>query len=413
VNGERSLHADLRTMFAAGIEAVSGEAATRRACRALDIAAPIRLVAFGKAAGSMARGALDALDDRERTGGRVVDALVISKHGHLDETLRRDPRLVCLESSHPVPDRDSLAAGGALLARLGDVADDEHLLVLISGGGSALVEALVEGVDLSGLRARTEALLGNGAAIGEINRVRRGLSRIKGGGALAACGGCGITQLLISDVPGDVVTDIASGPFVAPDTDAGTGTGARAVDTRVIASNAIARRAAAGAATGLGYTVLDHDGSLDGDIDAVRVRVEAGLPDEPGTVRIWGGEPTVSLPASPGRGGRNQHLAASLVPMLALHHAARIAVLVCGTDGTDGPTDAAGGLVDGDSLVRGTAAGVDLAVRLAAADSGTWLEAAGALVRTGPTGTNVMDLAIAVRGRGVQSTAHDAGDRAS
>ena len=385
----RDLRTDLRAMFDAGIAAVGGRDATRRACCELTIRAPIRLVAFGKAAEAMTRGALDAL------GEQVRDALVISKHGHLSGILCADARLSCLESSHPLPDEDSLAAGEALLRRLGAIGDDEHLLVLISGGGSSLVEALVEGVDLATLKARTAGLLANGASIGEINRARRDLSRLKGGGALRALGDCGVTQLLISDVPGDLVADIASGPFVDPEA-AGSTTGAPArVDTRLIACNAIARRAAAEAAVSLGYAVLDQDGTLDGDLDEARARIERDLPDRPGTVRIWGGEPTLTLPEVPGRGGRNQHLAASLAPALALRHAPRVAVLVCGTDGTDGPTDAAGGLVDPDSLARGTAAGVDLAVRLAAADSGPWLEAAGSLVRTGPTGTNVMDLAIA------------------
>ena len=380
------LAADLRAMFGAGIEAVGGEAATRRACLELRFDRPVRLVAFGKAAEAMTRGALSVLGDRVR------DALVISKHGHLSQDLQDDPRLSCREASHPMPGRDSLAAGEALLQRLAGIADDEHLLVLISGGGSSLVEALVDGVTLDDLRARTAELLANGAPIGEINRVRRGLSRLKGGGALQALGGSRITQLLISDVPGDAIGDIASGPFVSASGDADR------VETRLVASNAMARRAAARAAEELGYTVLDHDGTLDGDIDAARARIEIGLPDRPGTVRIWGGEPTLSLPDAPGRGGRNQHLAASLAPALALHQTPRIAVLACGTDGTDGPTDAAGGLVDPDSLAQGSAAGVDLAVRLAAADSGPWLEAAGALVRTGPTGTNVMDLAIAACG---------------
>lgn len=379
------LRDDALAMFQAGIDAVGGRSATARACRTLTVRGPVRMLALGKAADAMASGALEVL------GAQVVDGLVITKHGHLTDALRADERLRCLESSHPVPDADSLVAGEAMLAWLGTVSDDQHLLVLVSGGGSSLVEALQPGTDLPGLRARTDALLADGTSIGRINEVRRSLSRIKGGRALDALGRCAVTQLLISDVPGDVLVDIASGPFIDD--------GRRPVDTHLIASNALARRAVADAALSLGYTVDGRDGSLDGDVEQVAERLERtvarygdGAAGADPRVHILGGEPTLQLPPSPGRGGRNQHLAARLAPSVS--HGDSLAVLVCGTDGTDGPTDAAGGFVEGDTMRRAAAAGLDLQASLDGADSGRWLEAAGALIRTGPTGTNVMDLAI-------------------
>ena len=167
------------------------------------------------------------------------------------------------------------------------------------------------------------------------------------------------------------------------------------VDTRTVASNAIARAAVVDAARARGLVALDAGDLLDGDVRGAPDRLLDALAGAPRVdVLVAGGEPTVVLPASPGRGGRNQQLAALLAGRLAAG-ADGATWLVCGTDGTDGPTDAAGGVVDAGTVAA--ASGSDLDAALARADAGPWLEAAGALVRTGPTGTNVMDLAIAVR----------------
>ena len=394
-------------LFGAGVDAVAGEACTRRELERMaaepgGLGTRVRLVAFGKAADAMARGALDAL------GPRLVGGLVVTKHGHLTAPVREHPLLAALESAHPVPDDGSLAAGEAVLAEVAGAGPDEHLLVAISGGGSALVEALVDGVDLAELRRRTDALLAGGAPIGRINRERRALSRIKGGALLGSVRAGRVTQLLISDVPGDRIGDVASGPLVRPD-DVAPADGdalAVAVDTRVVGSNAIARRAVVDAARARGLVALDAGALLDGDVRSAPDRLGAALANaSDADVLVAGGEPTVVLPASPGRGGRNQQLAALLAGRLdapgdASRGAARTTWLVCGTDGTDGPTDAAGGVVDAGTRRRAAARGLDLNAALARADAGPWLEAAGALVRTGPTGTNVMDLAIAVRARG-------------
>lgn len=416
------MNATLRALHAAGIDAVGGRQATRRALEGIDCGPRVRVAAIGKAASAMALGA------RETLGETLLSGLVVTKYDHLDAVLAADPRFTCLESAHPVPDAASLAAGEALIDFVSGVADDEHLLALVSGGASALVERLDDGLTLDDLRRRTDALLAGGAPIGEINRVRRALSRIKGGRLAAHLGACRVTQLLISDVPGDRPEDIGSGPLVMPpsadprpdvaarpDTsrgasDAASGavteaapgptppdTPAMRIDTRIIASSSIAQRAVATAAVERGLTVAQPEGSLDGDVEETCERVASRLlaPDAAPGIYVWGGEPTVRLPPEPGRGGRNQHLALALATRIAGR--GDLAVLVAATDGSDGPTTDAGGLVDGTTLARGEALGLDVRAALQGADAGPWLERTGALVTTGPTGTNVMDLAIAIR----------------
>jgi len=370
----------LRALHAAGIDAVGGQQATLRALSDFDPGSRIRLVAVGKAASAMALGAREALGDS------ILSALVITKYDHLEPALLDDPRFECLESAHPVPDAASLAAGMALVDFVEAVGDDEHLVALVSGGTSALVEQLDGDLTLSDLQERTDALLAGGAPIGEINRVRRGLSRLKGGRLAAHLGGCRATQLLISDVPGDNPEDIGSGPLVS-----------ERVETRIIASSSIAQAAVVAEAERRGLPVAQAGGSLDGDVGATLEHVSAVLlaANAANGVYVWGGEPTVVLPATPGRGGRNQHLALALATRIAGHD--ELALLVAATDGTDGPTAAAGGLVDGATLAQGRSLGLDAEVSLMKADAGNWLEQSGALFTTGPTGTNVMDLLIAIR----------------
>jgi len=374
----------LRALHAAGIDAVGGQQATRRALSDFDPGSRIRLVAVGKAASAMALGAREALGDS------ILSALLITKYDHLEPALLDDPRFECLESAHPVPDAASLAAGKALVDFVEAVGDDEHLVALVSGGTSALVEQLDGDLTLADLQERTDALLAGGAPIGEINRVRRGLSRLKGGRLAARLGGCRATQFLISDVPGDRPEDIGSGPLVS-----------ERVETRIIASSSIAQAAVVAEAERRGLSVVQASASLDGEVGATLERVSAVLLAEnaAGGIYVWGGEPTVVLPAKPGRGGRNQHLALALATRIA--GCDELALLVAATDGTDGPTGDAGGLVDGTTLSRARSLGLDAEVSLTNADAGNWLEQSGALFTTGPTGTNVMDLLIAIRGPGI------------
>ena len=424
----------LRLLFDAGVQAVVGEAATARALQTTSFDKPVHLVAIGKAADSMAKGALQII------GNRLAAGLVITKHGYLSPALAADARLVCLQAGHPTPDQASLDAGQVLVQTISTLAASDHLLILISGGTSALVEHLVQGMALAELQVVTNHLLANGYAIGDMNRVRRRLSCIKGGRlANYLPAGCLVSQLLISDVPGDQPADIGSGLLIAPGSDTADSTGPQQmaqqmaqqkmakdrhllnslidthvldsvtaapaataavwaqIETRIIASSAIAQAAVAAAATARGLAVVQASGNLDGDVAAVADRICAVLlaTDAAVGIYIWGGETTVSLPASPGRGGRNQHLALILATRVA--GMSGVQLLCCGTDGSDGPTGDAGGLVSGDTLRNGESLQLDAAASLRQANAGDYLERCGALVTTGPTGTNVMDLVIAIR----------------
>ena len=387
--------ATLLSLFQAGVDAVGGVQATQRALADDNLQAtlskPLHLVAIGKAADAMARGALSVAN----VNSGLVSALVITKHDHLGESIKADARFECIESGHPVPDENSLLAGARLQDYVSQIPESHLLLFLVSGGASALVEHLDNGLTLNELRIKTDELLASGAPIGEMNRQRRKLSLIKGG-KLANVVRCEVLQLLISDVPGDKPGDIGSGLLV-PDVQTGMKPELAVwekVQTHVIASSSIAQAAVCKEAQNKKLKVIQPTGSLDGDIHDVCTRVAHVLSQaEPG-VYVWGGEPTVVLPATPGRGGRNQHLALSLVNAAATHGA--VSILVCGTDGTDGPTNDAGGLIDEASAALAEKNRLDPTHALQRADAGSVLDALDLLVTTGPSGTNVMDLCIAI-----------------
>lgn len=394
----------LRKLFQAGVDAVGGQQATYNTLVNRQWDSPVHLVALGKAADAMATGALATIGDS------LVSALVVTKHAHLSDALRNDSRVECLESGHPLPDKASLVAGSRLVEFVAAIPAHHQLVFLVSGGTSALVEHLNEGITLADLKRETDQLLASGAPIGDMNRHRRTLSRIKGG-QLAQHVSCKVLQYLISDVPGDKLGDIGSGLLIADDA-MGMSSDLpvwQQIQTQIIASSDIAQAAVASAAIELGITVCQTQGSLYGDINEVTQRVATVVSREDASsgIYIWGGEPTVVLPDEPGRGGRNQHLALALVPILAARvksstdvesnggFGAASSVLVCGTDGSDGPTGDAGGLVSEASAALASTMQLDVRDYLFRADAGTCLEKLNALVTTGPTGTNVMDLAIA------------------
>lgn len=357
-------------LWQAGVDAVDGYTATETALE--DIAAPDRILAVGKAAGAMARAAL------ARFPG--VPTLVVTKDGHGDG-LPEGVELI--EAAHPVPDARSLRGGRALREAMEAMAPDTDLLLLVSGGASALAEDPVEGKTLEDLAALNRRLLAQGLDIAAMNAERRKLSRIKGGGLLSHFRGARVRVLAISDVPGDDLAVIGSGIGAAPP--------APAFDysAEIVASNAIARAAAAAEARARGIDVLAEEEALHDDLEVLAARIGARIRAMGAGAMILGGEPTVVLPENPGRGGRNQALALALAREIA--EAEGITLVVGGTDGTDGPTEAAGGIVDGTTWGPGAEAA------LTAADSGCYLEAHDALLTTGPTGTNVMDLLIALR----------------
>jgi hydroxypyruvate reductase len=370
----------------------------------------LRLVAVGKAAQSMADGAAQVL------GERIRQALIITKFNHLDPMRCRRRGWEAIEAAHPVPDSNSLQAGQRLLDFLAE-ADERPLLFLISGGASSLVEAPVAGVTLDFLARTNRWLLGSGLDIVQMNLVRKGLSRIKGGGLLAHLGGRQVYALAISDVPGDRPDAIGSGLLV-PEPDladqlAGislpewlserlvAGLAQRSVPPskvpklQIVANLRLAREAAARRARELGYAVYLHQEFTGGEAAETGRRLATELREGPPGVSIWGGETTVQLPPEPGQGGRNQHLALAAATVLADNPDCYL--LAAGTDGTDGPTEDAGALVDGQTLQRACVEGFDAERSLAAADAGRLLEASGDLLTTGPTGTNVMDLMIGLK----------------
>ena len=397
--------------FAAGVSAVSGEAATAGWLRANPSPGPVAVIALGKAAGAMARGAQAAL------GAQLEGGLVISKAGHADADGLDTARFRVVEGSHPVPDALSLAAGQALLEFIDGLSTQQPVYVLVSGGASALVEVLADGVTLDRLGEINRWLLANGLPIGQMNAVRRRLSRVKGGGLAALLAPRPVTGLLISDVEGDDPAVIGSGPLVPPPDDrlpdglpdwlldvlpAQAAAVGPVVDPGRLTVQVIARlddalAAAARELEQLGIAAHWHREHFDGSLDAVAAVVNKALRAEPGVVHLWGGEATVILPAQPGRGGRNQQLALQLARDIAGEVATL--VLSAGTDGTDGPTDDAGALVDNQTVDRGDIEGLSLTAHLERADAGTYLEQTGDLLSTGPTGTNVTDLVIAWRER--------------
>jgi hydroxypyruvate reductase len=401
----------LLQIFQAALARVQGRAAVRRYLQANPLHAACSLLAIGKAAQSMALGAVDAL------GGRLVDGLVISKPGHLDQARLTAAGLIALQGGHPVPDAQSLQAGAALTRYLAALPAGRPLLCLISGGASSLVEVLREGRTLEHLQLVNRWLLASGLPIQQMNLVRKALSAVKGGGLLRYLAGRPVSALMISDVPDDDPAVIGSGLLVADsgsrsrlagidlppwvsdliahdEQPAAAGQDA-VVDIHILATLRDAREAAAEEARRLGYPChLSHAFISAGAENSGR-RLALELLDSWPGVYVWGGEPTVQLPASPGRGGRNQHLA--LAAARVLDGRDDVCFLSAGTDGTDGPGEDAGALVDGGTIGRGRRQGLSAADCLAQADSGSFLQASGDLIHTGPTGTNVMDLMLGLK----------------
>jgi glycerate 2-kinase len=374
----------LLELLQAGLERVDGRRCVREALRARPPpAAPVWAAAVGKAASSMALGAADAL------GGALERMLVVTRRGHIASQLLSLPDVEAHESAHPVPDQRSLAAGQRLLDWVDALPAAALPLFLISGGASSLVEVPEPGVSLEELAQVSAQGLADGLPIGELNARRARLSRIKGGRLAARLGARAALALFISDVPDDDPAVIGSGLL-------GPSPGARdRIERQVIASVQGAMAGVAAAAAARGLTVECVPGRYAGDAVRLAARFSHELLLSRSQVRVWGGESTVRLPPHPGRGGRNQHLALAAARFLSDYP--QLLLLAAGTDGTDGTTEAAGGLVDADTCARLAMAGLDADDCLARADSGTALLAADALVRTGPTGTNVADLVIGLK----------------
>jgi hydroxypyruvate reductase len=388
----------LLDLFRAALESVDGRLCVANALRAVEgVAAaggsaapsgrPVWAAAVGKAASAMLLGAHDAL------GATLTRSLVITKDDHVAPQCYTLPGAEVLESSHPMPDERSLAAGERLLQWVDEIPPDTDVLFLISGGASSLVEALVPGATFEQLTALNARGLASGMTIVELNAQRAKLSQIKGGRLAARVSaklaGSGTARaLFISDVPGHDPAVIGSGLM-------GPGGEGDRVERTIVASIDHAMERVIAEAYKCGLAPWRDPRIFEGSADRLAVRFSHELHMSVNQLCVWGGESTVQLPENPGRGGRNQHLALAAARIIAGHE--NLLLLVAGTDGTDGVTSDAGALVDGETCSRIALSELDVQESLKRADSGTALAAAGDLIHTGPTGTNVGDIVIGLK----------------
>jgi glycerate 2-kinase len=376
----------LLELFQAGIARVEGRRCVRNALTVEGGAhtqRPVWLAAIGKAASAMALGAHDAL------GASIERTLILTKDGHVAPQVLALPGVEAYESAHPMPDERSLASGARLLRWVEELPEGIEPLFLVSGGASSLVEVLQSGTTFADLERFTSEGLATGIAIGELNARRTQHSLIKGGRLTAALQGRSARALFISDVPGDDPAVIGSG-LLGP-----AQSGPDRVERVVVASIEHAVESVVAAAMDMGLAAESAYRRYDDDVMRLAVRFTHELDLSTVDVRVWGGESTIQLPESPGRGGRNQHLGLAAARLIAGHP--DLLLLAAGTDGTDGVTEDAGALVDADTCARLSLAELDADACLRSANSGTALEAAGDIVHTGPTGTNVGDLVIGLK----------------
>ena len=405
-----ALRQDAQRILEAAIAAVLPDEAVRRALAGRRFPGRVFLVAAGKAAWRMARAAVEELDTP------LAGGVVISKYDHIAEPI---PGLRCLEAGHPVPDANGVAATREALELTADLNPEDTVLFLLSGGGSALFEQPL--IPLEELQDVTNQLLAAGADIVEINTIRKRLSAVKGGKFARHCAPARVLSVVLSDILGDPLDGIASGPAY-PDSstcEQALAIAARYslrlseaarellkqetpktldnVETQVNGSVKELCAAASRAAEALGYEPVYLTDQLSCEArEAGRFLsgiLKSHAADGKALAFIAGGETVVHLTGH-GLGGRNQELALAASEGIAgLKNAAVFSV---GSDGTDGPTDAAGGYVDGDSLAALRETGLSLPAVLRDNDAYHALQAIGGLIVTGPTGTNVNDVAVAL-----------------
>lgn len=375
------------------------------------------LVAIGKAAFTMASKASEILENRIHKG------LVITKYDHLKEGLEH---FECIEAGHPILDENSVYAGSKAIEFVSGLTEEDLVLFLVSGGGSAVFEKPVDGVTLQDITIVTDQLLASGASIREMNTVRKHLSDVKGGRFAGHCGKAKILAVALSDVIGNRFDTIASGP-VHPDLSTSE-MALQVIEKYQIFIGAHVREAlaketpkrienvtsylagsvkelceaAAISAQSLGYAPLILTTSLDCEAkEAGRMLAsvakelkeytnESFYPKAP-CAMIFGGETVVTINGH-GTGGRSQELV--LASAIEIEGLENVTIFAVGSDGTDGPTDAAGGIVDGESAVIMREENVDPSIYLDNNDSYRALHASGDLIITGPTGTNVNDLMV-------------------
>lgn len=373
--------------------------------------APAFVIALGKAAPAMVAGALDA---QVAAVGLLVTTSGSEVAPEIFETFE------VIRGEHPIPGPGSFHAGARLVDVVESLSPEARVLCLLSGGASALCELPIDGVSHADLQAMTQALLASGLPIDVLNAARSCVSLLKGGRLRALLGDRTVETLVVSDVPTDDPTVIASGPM-DPAGDLARTRIATLKAHPVFPSLPVSVREAASVFQPLTQRGLASAVILSGRIVAERVAEAARARDLSvategpleGEARVQGsalanrelhvdctivhGETTVTLPlgVETGRGGRNQELALSFATSLPERDSRMLLALA--TDGVDGPSGAAGAIVDADTCAEGKAAGFDVASALAGHDTGTFLEAAGALLHVPPTGTNVADLVVILR----------------
>ncbi|HTC23919.1 MAG TPA: DUF4147 domain-containing protein [Gemmatimonadales bacterium] len=429
----------LEDLYATAVKAAAPGPAVRRALADLDqVTRPVWLFALGKASVAMAEAAVAWLAQhrREPAGGLIVSpASAASPH----------PALLLVVGDHPEPGPGSLAAASALGDAAARVRPDDEAWVLLSGGATSLLGAPIDGITPSQLTELYTLLLGSGLDITAMNRIRKRFSRWGGGRLAAALAPAHVRVFVVSDVIGDDLASIASGPCVPDPTSAAQvraalesgGLWARLpaplrdrvaavergeapetpkpgdpvfarVETRLIASNRLALEAAAARCSEIGLVPRVMEPALSGEAADTGRRIASTVlsycqhsgsqRETAATCLIWGGETTVTLGTAPaGRGGRSQELALAAAERLATGPApASPIILAAGTDGRDGPTDAAGAIVDPGTWPAIRRSGRDPARDLATHDAYPALDAARALLRPGLSGTNVMDVVVAL-----------------
>ena len=405
----------LRSAFQAAIDQADPEAAVVRHMTRLprNVKGRVIVIAAGKAAPAMLRGAMAHL-------GQDIEAICVTHKENHD----RIENIPFFNSGHPIPDDVGLKATQKISEILATTTPDDQVIALISGGASALLPAPAEGISLADKQALNAALLASGLDIVEMNTIRQQVSTLKGGGLLRQAAPAPVSAYILSDVVGDDLRAIASGPTVAP---LGTKTSARerlkqvgAWDTlsasitahlqgpdvngdlpnatnTLVGSNRQSVEAAA-AHLRSDFDVIAIDEPLVGDVGTAAETIIAALDDQlpvsGPTAIVWGGETTVQLQGD-GRGGRNQEMALLVAQHLnARNPSQAVHFLSGGTDGRDGPTDAAGAIVDAGTWARIIDAGLDPAALLANNDSYAALQSSDDLLITGATGTNVADIQI-------------------
>jgi len=408
------LYQDAHALITKSIEANLPDAAVRNALKGRSFGKSLYLVAIGKAAWNMAKAAHDELGDQIKRG------VVITKYDHGQGEI---PNMEVIEAAHPLSDENTLRGTEKAIALAESLGADDELLFLISGGGSALFERPLSGVSLDDIVDVNSQLLSSGADIVEINMIRKRLSSVKAGRFAQIAAPAKVFTIVLSDVLGDRLDSIASGP-AAPDMS--TVADARRVvekynlkltpvmekllgeetpkstdnvETVITGSVTTLCQSAADIARDMGYTphVLCSNMNCEAR-DAGRLVASMAAQIDNGSdcfhrpcAIILGGETVVHLKGK-GKGGRNQELA--LAAAEGIVGMENLLVLSFGSDGTDGPTDAAGGIVDGETLAQLAAAGVDFHSSLDNNDAYHALKAIDHLITTGPTGTNVNDIAV-------------------